>query len=79
MSLTARRENSSVVITFEDSGPGIPENIRNEVFTPYFTTKDGGTGLGLPTIHKLVSEMGGEVEIRESTLGGAAFVITLTG
>ncbi|MDH3891002.1 MAG: ATP-binding protein [candidate division Zixibacteria bacterium] len=66
-----------VQILLADSGPGIKESIREKVFAPYFTTKDAGTGLGLPTVHKIISEMGGEITIADSDLGGAEFVITL--
>lgn len=66
-----------VQILFEDSGPGIPVDLRERVFTPYFTTKDAGTGLGLPTVHKIIAEMGGEITVTDSDLGGAEFVITL--
>ncbi len=74
---TGAPDRAAVVITFEDSGPGVPPALREKVFTPYFTTKDAGTGLGLPTVHRVVSELGGEVHVDPSDLGGARFVITL--
>ena len=66
---------SSIQLTFEDNGPGIPENIREKVFTPYYTTKEAGTGLGLPTIHRIVVDMNGEIKVADSHLGGAKFII----
>lgn len=75
--LSAHRETDRVIIQFEDSGPGIPVELREKVFTPYFTTKESGTGLGLPTVHRIITEMGGEVTVAESALGGAALSLTL--
>ncbi|MEW6049735.1 MAG: ATP-binding protein [Candidatus Zixiibacteriota bacterium] len=77
MSLAARRDGDRVLLSFDDSGPGIPVELREKVFTPYFTTKEVGTGLGLPTVHRIISDLGGTVAIGESPLGGAAFVISL--
>lgn len=80
--IRARREPISegrtrIVVTFDDSGPGIPADLRERVFTPYFTTKDTGTGLGLPTVHRIISDLGGEIRVEESDLGGARFLITI--
>ncbi|HOP07178.1 MAG TPA: ATP-binding protein [candidate division Zixibacteria bacterium] len=66
-----------VEIIFHDSGPGIPPELRDKVLTPYFTTKDAGTGLGLPTVHKLVQQLGGELSIKSSHLGGVSVIIRL--
>ncbi len=68
------RENKTQLL-FEDSGSGIKEEIREKVFTPYYTTKEAGTGLGLPTIHRIVTDMGGEIKVETSDLGGAMFVL----
>ncbi len=62
-------------LIFEDSGPGIPEKIREKIFTPYYTTKEAGTGLGLPTIYRIIADMGGEILVEKSELGGAKFII----
>jgi len=77
IAISVRREGDNVVISFDDNGPGIAENLRDEVFTPYFTTKEAGTGLGLPTVHRIISELGGVVSIDTSKLGGAAIVMRL--
>jgi two-component system sensor histidine kinase PilS (NtrC family) len=69
--------DGKVQIYLADSGHGIKASIREKVFTPYFTTKDAGTGLGLPTVHKIISEMNGDITVTDSDLGGAEFVITL--
>jgi PAS domain S-box-containing protein len=75
--IRSSRREGALVIEFDDDGPGIDENLKDEVFAPYFTTKEAGTGLGLPTVHKIVTDLGGEIRIVESRLGGTSFVITI--
>jgi nitrogen fixation/metabolism regulation signal transduction histidine kinase len=71
------RAGASVKLTVEDDGPGIPAGIGARAFDPYITGKPHGTGLGLAIVKKTVLEHGGRVELAPSSLGGAAFVITL--
>ena len=75
--ISASKTESGMMISFDDSGPGIEENIASEIFRPFFTTKESGTGLGLPTIDRIVRELGGQVRLEKSELGGANFVVTL--
>ncbi len=68
----------AVELRVEDSGPGIAADVRDKLFTPYFTTKGSrGTGLGLAMAHRIVLEHGGTIEVADGELGGAAFVIRL--
>lgn len=64
-----------VVLRVEDSGPGIPEGIRERIFEPYFTTKLGGSGLGLASAYKIMKAHGGNIFATSSSLGGACFVL----
>jgi signal transduction histidine kinase len=64
-------------LVFADSGPGIPRDIQSKVFTPYFTTKESGTGLGLATVDRIMIDLGGEVRLDTEYTGGARFVLTL--
>src|SRR5213594_1812287 len=69
-----------VRLTVEDSGPGVPREIRQRIFDPFFTTKgpDEGSGLGLAICQRVVSEVGGRIWLEDSeTLGGAKFVVEL--
>jgi PAS domain S-box-containing protein len=77
--LTTQAREGWVRFAVEDSGPGIPEEIRHRIFDPFFTTKgpDEGTGLGLAICQRVVSEVGGKMWLEESTLGGARFVVDL--
>ena len=65
-----------VRLTVEDSGPGVPEDIRHRIFEPFFSTKrpDEGSGLGLTVCQRVVSELGGRIFVEDSELGGARFV-----
>ncbi len=75
--IAAYKKDNSIQIRFADDGPGIKEELREKVFTPYFTTKEAGTGLGLPTVYKIITDMGGSIHIEDSTLGGVCFVMTI--
>ena len=75
--LPGPEECSQVEIRVQDSGPGIPAELRSQVFEPYVTTRERGTGLGLAIARKAVEEHGGRIHMEESTLGGACAVIVL--
>jgi len=78
--LTTEARAAWVRLTVEDSGPGVPAEIRGRVFDPFFTTKgpDEGSGLGLSICQRVVAEVGGKLWIEDSEkLGGAKFVVEL--
>jgi two-component system sensor histidine kinase PilS (NtrC family) len=64
-------------IVFLDSGPGIPSEIREKIFTPFFTTKSRGSGLGLPTAKRLIEAHNGQIAIDCPPAGGTAVVVRL--
>jgi len=66
-----------VIVAIADHGPGIPEHQRAQVFEPYWTTKDEGTGLGLALVRQTAVAHGGSVEVKETSGGGATFVVLL--
>jgi C4-dicarboxylate-specific signal transduction histidine kinase len=72
-----RREGEFYELNVDDSGPGIPEALRETVFDPYVTTKHDGTGLGLAIVKKIVIEHGGNVTAGESPEGGARIRLRL--
>lgn len=75
--LSASVEAGELRIIVEDDGPGVPDDKRAEVFTPFFTTKQKGTGLGLALVQKTAEDHGGRVTVEASELGGARFVLSL--
>jgi len=64
-------------LTVRDHGPGIPPEQRAQVFEPFFSTKKGGTGLGLAVVHRIVEDHQGRIEIRTPTGGGTLMVVRL--
>ena len=71
------REDGDVCICVDDSGPGVPPAARHRIFEPFYTTKDAGTGLGLPLVHSIVQQHGGSITIETSPQGGARFHLRL--
>ena len=64
-------------IVFKDTGPGVPDDIRAKIFTPFFTTKSRGTGLGLPTAKRFIEAHDGHISIDCPPEGGTAVQVTL--
>jgi two-component system sensor kinase FixL len=64
-------------IAFIDGGPGIPPEIREKIFTPFFTTKSRGSGLGLPTAKRLIEAHAGQIAIDCPPTGGTRVTIRL--
>jgi two-component system, NtrC family, sensor histidine kinase HydH len=67
-----RRE---VIVEIEDTGPGIPSDLREQIFNPFFTTKKTGVGLGLAIVTKIVDAHGGTVRVRSEPGRGSCFQI----
>lgn len=78
-SVTVRSMASAgtVRIQIADTGPGIAAEHVERIFEPYFTTKEGGTGLGLALAHKIVQEHGGELRAENGVAGGAVLTMSL--
>ncbi len=64
-----------VVIEVQDRGSGIPPDVQEHIFTPFFTTKEQGSGLGLPISHRIVEEHGGSLDFVSPPGGGATFFV----
>ena len=73
------KSENSVVVTFQDDGPGIPPEVLPNIFDPFYTTKrpGRGTGLGLSICKAILREHGGEIEASSGPGGGAVFRVTL--
>ncbi len=71
------RRGDLVEVRFRDTGPGIPEEAREHIFVPFFTTKEKGNGLGLAICQRIVKSHGGTIGVRSAPGEGAEFVIAL--
>lgn len=77
LALTAYGDTERVTVSFSDTGPGIPDEERGSVFTPYFTTREGGSGLGLALVERIVLDHGGSITVEPNAPRGTTFLITL--
>jgi signal transduction histidine kinase len=68
---------TEVWLRVRDNGPGMDRETRERIFEPFFTSKQGGTGLGLPITRKLVDAHGGEIEVTSQVGVGSEFLVTL--
>jgi signal transduction histidine kinase len=76
--VTVEATVDQAVITVEDDGPGLSSEVKKNLFVPFFTTKQDGTGLGLSTTQRIVIDHGGEIFADNSPqLGGARFEVRL--
>ena len=64
-------------LILRDTGPGIPTNILDRIFNPFFTTKDSGTGLGLAIVHRIVEAHNGTITASNADGGGAKFEVRI--
>lgn len=75
--LRVARTPNAVELHVTDTGPGMDADTRARIFRPYFTTKSGGTGLGLPTTRRIIEAHGGSIDVHTEPGRGTDFVITL--
>lgn len=68
---------NQIFIHVDDSGPGIPREIRSKIFKPFFTTKEKGTGLGLTIVKQIVKSHKGQINLDTSPEGGTRFTLSL--
>jgi signal transduction histidine kinase len=67
----------SILVRISDTGPGIPKQFLEKIFDPFFSTKEEGTGLGLPIVKRIIEEHGGHIDLRSEEAGGTTFIIAL--
>ena len=77
LSILAHKEANQLVITVKDTGVGVPETAKNKLFTPMFTTKAKGQGLGLAVIKRMTESLGGTVTFESKKDKGTTFTIRL--
>ncbi|HGE71006.1 TPA: HAMP domain-containing histidine kinase, partial [Candidatus Poribacteria bacterium] len=72
-----RLDTDNVIMEVEDTGCGMSEEVRQRIFTPYFTTKEKGTGLGMAIVAQIVGEHGGEISVQSTQGIGTKVTIKL--
>jgi signal transduction histidine kinase len=70
-------EKGNIVLRFEDNGKGIPDALAPHIFSPNFSTKNSGMGLGLAMSKKIVEQFGGKISFQSAEGKGTTFFITL--
>lgn len=73
--IRGREHDVEIVVT--DTGPGIPLDQQEKILRPWFSTKPGGTGLGLPMARRMIEEMGGELRLHSELGRGTRFMVTV--
>jgi signal transduction histidine kinase len=76
--ITGLHDAACIHIVVDDDGPGIAGELRSRVLEPFFTTRDAGTGLGLPIARQIALAHGGDLTIGESPSGGCRVTVTFT-
>jgi two-component system nitrogen regulation sensor histidine kinase NtrY len=79
MTLRTRPDNGKVMIEVADTGAGLTPEECEQIFTPYYTSKEHGTGLGLAIVQSVVSDHGGRIRVQSAPGRGTTFVIELPG
>ena len=77
LSITTRRQNGHAEIDISDTGPGVPEDEAEQIFLPFYSTKETGMGLGLPLARRILQQHRGALKLAPSENGGSRFTIQL--
>ncbi|MFZ1800760.1 MAG: HAMP domain-containing sensor histidine kinase, partial [Chitinophagaceae bacterium] len=79
VSITTKKINNTIEIKVADNGNGIPQNIVDKIFQPFFTTKPTGqgTGLGLSLSYDIIKAHGGEIKVETKEMQWTTFIIQL--
>jgi len=77
LSIDLSQNGLEIVILVSDSGKGIPEENLPNIFDPFFSTKSGGTGMGLPIVLRIVKNYGGKIEVADTSAAGTTFLVRL--
>ncbi len=77
ITVSVAKEGEDRAVTIADNGPGIPDRNKAHIFEPFFSSKEGGTGLGLVISRKIIEGYGGTITVSDSEAGGARFTVFL--
>jgi len=77
LTFQARQENGQIRLDVIDTGSGVSADDLARIFKPFYTTRPGGTGLGLPTTKRIIERHGGRIEVQSEIGRGTQFAIWL--
>ncbi|NIQ93081.1 MAG: sensor histidine kinase, partial [Desulfuromonadales bacterium] len=77
LDIRCHEQDDKLFIRFTDSGPGIPEQLQDRIFNPFYTTRSDGTGLGLAITHRIIDGHGGRLSVESVPGEGATFIVEL--
>lgn len=77
LDFTTFLKNDKYIITIEDNGKGMDEDVAARIFEPYFTTKANGTGLGMTMVYRVIKEFSGDIQVKSTVGEGTLFTIII--
>jgi signal transduction histidine kinase len=77
ISIDTMKHADGYAVSVKDNGSGIPDELKDKIFSPFYSTKEGGTGLGLSISKKIVESYGGTLTLSDTETGGACFTVFL--
>lgn len=75
--ISITKNNNNVCISIKDNGPGIPRELQDQIFDPFYTTRTQGTGLGLAVVKAVTKAHGGNIELKSKPYKGSEFILTM--
>jgi signal transduction histidine kinase len=75
--LISASKKNNIIVRVSDSGPGVPLELRDKMFDPFFTTRQDGSGIGLSIAQRIIADHSGSIDVGSSKLGGAEFRVEL--
>lgn len=79
LSICSKQNGETIEIAAADNGPGIPDDYKNKILQPFFTTKKGTEGIGLSITNNIIKGHGGNITIGSREGEGSTFTVTLPG
>jgi PAS domain S-box-containing protein len=76
VAVTSYSQDNQICITVSDTGPGVPDNLKEKIFDPFFTTSSDGSGIGLSIAQRIVADHNGTITLQTEPSDGALFLVT---
>lgn len=77
VSVTSYSQDNLICFTVSDTGPGVPDELKEKIFDPFFTTSSDGSGIGLSIAQRIVTDHNGSIALQDGPSHGAFFLVTL--